>query len=146
MEALISKEIPASAHQVMGFFTKTDEEGKILLKDTIDTMSEIILARVIPEELDDPEIHYPYAPDKDRLWLRLAKNYRLLLQDVFKSKDADMIAHMLEGIGHCYYKLGDKEDAGRIFNKAKIIYHQAGERDEAHRVTKFLESHFEIKN
>lgn len=146
MEALISKEIPASAHEVMGFFTKTDEHGDILLKETIDVMSKIILNRVIPEELDDPEIHYPYAPEKDRLWLRLAKNYRLLLQDVFKSKNADLIAHMLEGIGHCYYKLGDKEDAGRIFNKAKIIYHQAGEREEARRVDKFIEGHFVITN
>ncbi len=145
MEALLSGEIPAKAHEVMGFFTKTDDEGNILLKETISVMSELILARVIPTEMDDIEIHYPDADPDHRLWLRLAKNYRLLLKDVFNSKDADMIAHMLEGIGHCYYKLGDKDDAGRIFNKAKIIYHQAGERDEARRVDNFLESHFDIK-
>ncbi len=145
MKALISGEIPASAHELMGFFTKTDEKGKILLKETIDVMSKLIIARVIPEEMDDPEIHYPYAPKEDRLWLRLAKNYRLLLQDVFKSKNPDLIGHTLEGIGHCYYKLGDKDDAGRIFNKAKIIYYQAGEPLEAKRVDAFLESHFSIK-
>jgi uncharacterized membrane protein YdjX (TVP38/TMEM64 family) len=144
MEALISKEIPASAHEVMGFFTKTDEKGEIMLKETINVMSKLILAREIPAEMDDKEIHYPNAPEENRLWLRLAKNYRLLLRDVFKSKDPDMIAHMLEGIGHCYYKLGDKDDAGKIFNKAKIIYHQAGERYEANRVSNFLEIHFEI--
>ncbi|TFG19969.1 MAG: TVP38/TMEM64 family protein [Promethearchaeota archaeon] len=145
MKALISGEIPASAHEIMGFFTKTDEKGKIMLKETIDVMSKLILTRVIPEEMDDPEIHYPHAPEGDRLWLRLAKNYRLLLHDVFKSKNADMIAHMLEGIGHCYYKLGDKKDAGRLFKKSKIIYYQAGEQLEAKRVDAFLQSHFSIK-
>lgn len=142
MEALISKEIPAKAHEIMGLFTKTDEEGNIKLEETIDTMSDLILARVIPEEMDDPEIHYPDAQPDHRIWLRLAKNYRLLLQDVFKSKNVNLIAHTLEGIGHCYYKLGDKEDAGRIFKKSKIIYHQAGEREEARRVDNFIESYF----
>ncbi|MHA1110177.1 MAG: TVP38/TMEM64 family protein [Promethearchaeota archaeon] len=145
IEALLSGEIPAKAHEVMGLFTKTDEDGNIMLRETITVMSEIILERVIPDEMDDKEIHYPDADPDNRLWLRLAKNYRLLIKNVFESKDADMIAHMLEGIGHCYYKLGDKEDAGRIFNKAKIIYHQAGERDEAKRVDYFLGKHFEVK-
>ncbi len=126
----------------MGFFTKTDEEGNLKLRDTIEGMSDLILGRVIPDEMDDKEIHYPDAKPNDRLWLRLAKTYRLLLKDVFESRDADMIAHMLEGIGHCYYKLGDREDAGRIFEKSKIIYHQAGKSDEARRVDKFLDSHF----
>ena len=142
IEALLSGEIPAKAHEAMGLFTKTDEDGSIMLRETITVMSELILERVIPDEMDDKEIHYPEADPHDRLWLRLAKNYRLLIKDVFESKDADMIAHMLEGIGHCYYKLGDKEDAGRIFEKSKIIYHQAGEREEARRVDNFLESHF----
>ncbi len=142
MEAILSGEIPREAHEIMGFFIKSDQDGKIDLSLTIKTMSELILSRVIPEEMDDPEIHYPDAHPDDRLWLRLAKNYRLLIKDVFKSKDADMIAHMLEGLGHCYFKLGQKEDAGRIFKKAKIIYYQAGEREEARRVDNFLEKHF----
>jgi uncharacterized membrane protein YdjX (TVP38/TMEM64 family) len=146
MDALISGEIPAKAHEIMGFFTKTDEDGNIMLKETINTMSQLILDREIPEDMDDKEIHYPNAPPDDRLWLRLAKNYRLLIQDVFKSKDADMIGHTLEGLGHCYYKLGDKKEAGRIFEKAKIIYHQAGERKEAQRVESFLEKHFKKIN
>jgi hypothetical protein len=65
---------------------------------------------------------------------------------VFKSKNADLIAHTLEGIGHCYYKLGDEDDAKRIFGKSMIIYHQAGEREEARRVENFLEKHFESSN
>ncbi|MBN2155235.1 MAG: TVP38/TMEM64 family protein [Candidatus Lokiarchaeota archaeon] len=143
MEAILSGEIPPEAHQIMGLFIQTDKEGKILLKETIQVMSQLILERAIPEEMDDVEIHYPDAQPDDRLWLRLAKSYRLVLKDVFKSKDADMIAHMLEGLGHCYYKLGHKQDAGQIFNKSMIIYHQAGERDEARRVQNFFEKHFE---
>jgi uncharacterized membrane protein YdjX (TVP38/TMEM64 family) len=142
IQALVDGEIPAKAHKVMGFFTITDEEGNIMLRETIEVMNDLILGRKIPDDMDDIEIHYPDASSKDRLWLRLAKNYRLLLKDVFESKDADMIAHFLEGLGHCYYKLGHKEDAGGIFEKSKIIYHQAGEKEEAKRVDKFLESHF----